>query len=227
MRWLRAFRSVLLALATVAGFYVGAKSVQLLWLFYVSVPAAALAATAYRTYPHLRAVREKLSAHDRMLATAATLQRERDDLRGRLVAMEAEQLIRMQEARAEGRSLAAGAVRAALAGADLELAGMAIRDGALLFAASVSEGRTPGVGAVYALALGAPALRVRQGLVRVAEVTEGGGKPVVLLECIEEDVPEFWQSLRDQALIGQAPPKGIALSIPALDELPELQEGLG
>ncbi len=215
MRWLHAFSYSLLALATLIGAYVGAVAIGRAWLFWVLAPVAVLISSVYALLPRLSLAAKALTNYQATVRYAAQLKQERDELLSRLAWQEQQHGDALLAANEEGRRLVVGLVQSVMAGVEMEVLGAAVREGQLVVVAKPVSGAVPAVGAVYAISHSV--VQTRQGLLRVIELAQD--QKAVLMECIHEDVPEFWAALKKEAVVKQEL-AGLVLSIPPLDVLP-------
>ncbi|WP_222195930.1 hypothetical protein [Modestobacter italicus] len=212
---LRQFTTVLLALATLVGAYVGALAIDRLVLFWVLAPVAAVLVVAWRAWPRMRRAIYRVADYPRLEADLSATVARNEELEQEVVRL-AELAVQERIAgRQQGRDEFAGAIGAAMSRATLELIGKAPRGKSVVLGAALTDGVMPSVGALYDLSI--TMTGERQGIMRVVERTADGAG--VLLEPHEETVPEFWDALRRQAVISTDAPTGLVLSASRLSEL--------
>jgi len=209
------FLATVLALATLAGAYVGALSVNMLWLFIVLVPAAALVVTGLQLWPRVKRTVQRSRDYDRLLGQLEVQQHSLHLAGEALETLKTESTKLEDAARQRGRDEVMGAVQAMLGGADLQLVGVGMPENQLVIVARSSNEVMPSVGSRYELTVALTG--ETQGTVSVSRLSED--EEGALLTPVVESVPDFWKKLRDHARISSAVPEGLVLTTPVIPEL--------
>lgn len=194
----------------------GAVSVNAVWLFWIILPIAALGALVYVFVPAVVQALRRAGAYEGLMSAAAHSKQKVNELTKELEEAKSRHAGELVEARTEGGRAALGAVYATLAEAKYELRDIGIRDGKVLVAAQRLEGASY-TGALYGL--WTSPFEVRQGIMVVREA--GDEDNIAVMECVFEDVPEFWEGLRERARAGDKPPPALLIKNCSIDELPE------
>jgi hypothetical protein len=213
------YSSVLLALATLAGTFVGALSVNKLWLFYVLAPAAGLIVGATWAWPKVARALSRLRDYDRLQGALQSERQRAHQAEQKIEDLRVESAVKVEAARLRAREEVLGAAQAIIFGTQLTAIGIAMRNGELVIAASYGSESVPVIGSRYELLVGITG--ERQGTLRVVERSPDG--MAVLLTPVEEDVPDFWAALKTQAAISSTLSDGLLLAIPSLPELGHLE----
>ena len=215
------FTTVLLALATLVGAYVGALAIDRLLLFWVIVPVAAALVIAWRAWPRLKETIYRLSDYSRVSNALEKSTEQVAALQTEVARLERTVVTERLAGRRLGRQEGMGAVVATLAGATLEVIGVAIRQGQVVIGAALRGGSMPLIGSFYDISINLTG--ERQGVLRVVELTHDGGG--VLMEPVEETNSDFWAALRQQAVLSNETPTGLLLKPANLTDLSEVTEG--
>lgn len=202
---LLSFVSILLAAAGIAGLYLGALAVNLVWLFWFIVLLSALGAASRALGPRaLQAFRQWRDYPSKV--------REIEELRGEVESLKSDQLsVGRDSSRAreegvlEGRAQVIGAVLAAST-VPPSVVAIAPHEGEVALVGTVVAGSLP-IGARYMVTVSATG--TRRGVVRVAAFD--ATRDVYFLTCVDPTTPAFWSALRDRLDVDTSPPNGIQL----------------
>lgn len=205
----KTFMQVLLAGATLMGFYVGAVAGKALWLFWVIVLAAIVAAVLRSYGSLLREVMVRYRKHPQLLLAAAINQKRVMQFEQDLTEARADAVVRYMDGVEEGQAMTLGSLLAVDSGARLEPIAVSFDLGSLVMHAKVVDGSRPQNGARFALAVAATA-----EVKGVMQVSADERRGLLGLECVERTVEAFWDRLEKNAASQPNPPSGLTL-IPA------------
>lgn len=208
------FLAVFGVLATIAGAYLAAYSLDVIWLFWLLAPLALLIVAAKWGWPRVKRAAFMLSNFGAVEQELVQVKADVNALKLKVAGHSAELDAARAAGRLEGRREIVGAVLSLQTRATLRIVGVGLRGSELVLGAQVKDGSVPPIGARYDLRFDFTG--DRQGALEVIEHTQGEGDAGVLLAVVDESVPAYWQRLREQAVVNQAAPEGCSLVAPEL-----------
>ena len=204
----KTFIGVLLFVATIVGTYLGAEAVDKTWVFWATVPVAAVATATRVLVPHPIEYLMRIRNYPVLLATSAAKQEEARSLAAALESAKRAADERYAAGVAEGQAQILGALAAHSAAATLLPKGLSAPDGQLLVFAEVTSGHLPPVGARYSWTVDVSG--EIKGVLQVQSAEAATN--VVILACVEETVGPFWRHLEEAAILRPDVPTGMTLT---------------
>jgi hypothetical protein len=210
VKFLKIFWALLGSLAGIAALYIGAVSIHALWAFVLIVAVVAVVSGVWVLLPKLGELVMRIRNYPTLLNQVGTLIEERDSLHRQVANYQGRQRLANI---LEGREQVIGQMAAAVVG-PLTLTGITRKSEQLLLVARLQdETRYKNIETL-------PLSKARYH-VEIAATGEIKGVAVVvaydevrqalLLECVDERVPDFWGRLTDMAVTDPAPPNGVIL----------------
>lgn len=203
---LKTFGQIFLLLGGAVGTVVGLVSNGLLWILAVAVAAAA-AALAPTFIEWIR----KIRGYPKLLEKAGDLQAEVQQMETELRLLDEKASSKYLKGLEEGiRQVWGGFLTSADAASSLHATGIALEDGQLVMYAELNEDVLVRPGARFLLQ--STATGQVKGVMEVRRVQEDAR---VVLVCVGQEVPEFWDFLEAQLPGNDSVPKGLRFLVTA------------
>lgn len=199
--YLKQFWGVLVSLAAVAGFYVGAKAVNLTYIFWIVFPATLVIVSAPRVLRGLGELNVRVRNYPSLLRRIAEAQLQTTELESDKQRL-AEQLGKAEE---RGRQIAYKEVQGSIAafyGEPPEVVAIADDAGELAVVGKYSADNEPIIGAWYTVVTAETG--THKGVVEIIRLDKQDRR--AWMRCVEPTVLEFWKRLAERASYDETAP---------------------
>lgn len=203
--FLKRFWAIAVSIAALVGAYLGAVPLHLVWVFWLACGIAVIVAGASLILPRSIELATRIRNYPILLKRAGVQEDQIQQLQKQISELQISAVNRWSEGLSEGRRQVLGAIQAQAAD-PITLTGVVIRQEHLLVIAT-PEGKQPNVGSRYFVEV--TLTGDVMGVVELRAYDEE--RKIIILECVDPQVPVFWERLRQSATLGSTPPQGVDL----------------
>jgi hypothetical protein len=206
MSYLKQFWAVLVSLAAVGGLYVGAKAVNLTYIFWIVIPISAVIVGAPHALRGLGELSVRVRNYPSLLQRVGEAQR----VNAELEAGKQQLTEQVRQAAEQGRLVAFRQVQGSLSssyGEPPTVIAIADEGGELAIVGRYLRDAEPVIGAWYTVVTAETG--ISKGVVQITRLEKENQR--AWMHCVEPTVPEFWRHLAERALYDEAAPRIILI----------------